>query len=270
MCISPIMIKKAKDCAFTAFSHHAVPCGKCYECRMARGAGWAFRLMQEHKRHTVSAFITLTYEDAFLPMADCGRPTLIKSDVQKYFKRVRKGNPKGVKYYACGEYGSRSFRPHYHAIVFSAGYGSLANNWDFGHVRIDPVEPASIAYVSGYCNKPQHKFTDGRVPEFSLMSKGLGSNYLTPEMVSYHQANMASFVTLPGGVKKGLPRYYRDKMFNDEQRRDLAAVAAAKHELDRVNGELAVGFDQYERSRNESVKAGIKRFVYNSKMRNKL
>lgn len=268
MCISPVMIKNEDFIEFRKFSHHSVPCGKCYECRMNRGAGWAFRLMQEEKQHSFSSFVTLTYDDSTLPIADCGRSTLVKSDVQKFFKRVRKRTLNKIKYYACGEYGPRSFRPHYHAIVFSAGTKALVESWDYGHVRIDPVNPATIAYVTGYCNKPQIRFSDDRLHEFSLMSKGLGSSYLTPEMIAYHKANMASYVTLEGGIKKGLPRYYRDKIFSDDEKLILAAAAEAKHELSIVEHEISLGWYESERRRSEAKKAGIKQQVFNLKKRN--
>lgn len=71
---------------------------------------------------------------------------------------------------------------------------------------------------------------DDRIPEFALMSKGLGSNYLTPQMIRYHQADPVERVhcTLPGGEKLSMPRYYKDKIFTSEQRGQIKAHWSAE------------------------------------------
>lgn len=270
MCISPIMIKNERYAVIgNSYSHHSVPCGKCCECRLRRGAGWAFRLQQENKVHPCSGFVTLTYDDAHLPFSDDGQPTLVKSDLQKYFKRVRKREPVGVKYYGVGEYGTKTFRPHYHAIVFSAGLNALVDSWEFGRVQVDPVNDATIGYVCGYVNKPHVKLI-GREPEFNVMSQGLGKSYITSEVVEFHRQNSANYVVLPGGIKKAMPRYYRDKIFDEWQREEMSKSALAKVQLLDVEGEIQVGFHELERLKNEAKKAAIKRQLFNSKNRKEL
>lgn len=86
-----------------------------------------------------------------------------------------------------------------------------------GNVDISKVSGASIAYTVKYINKgpwkPMHQ-NDDRVPEFPLMSKRLGSNYLTDQVIASFRSNITkSFVLLEGGVKMGLPRYYKNKIF---------------------------------------------------------
>ncbi|AXB22553.1 replication initiation protein [Lynx canadensis associated microvirus CLP 9413] len=45
--------------------------------------------------------------------------TLAKRDFQLFMKRLRKAFPdQKIRYFAAGEYGSETFRPHYHAILF--------------------------------------------------------------------------------------------------------------------------------------------------------
>lgn len=274
MCIAPMMVKNTNN--VRKYSFHAVPCGKCYECRMNRGAGWAFRLLQEEKQHACSSFVTLTYMDDKLSEVD-GLPTLVKSDLQNYFKRLRFNTKAKLKYYACGEYGSRTLRPHYHAILFGVSdTKAICDNWPDGSVRVDAVSAASISYVCGYVNKPAHKFTDGRQREFSLMSKRLGASYLTPEMIAYHKANMASFVTLEGGIKKALPRYYRDKIFDSAEKDILRGQHELKYELSLLEKEFLESkspgtFHQLERDEVEAVKAAIRKQNYNLRTkRNKL
>ncbi len=72
--------------------------------------------------------MTLTYDDEHLPINDYvdsdgvihGKPTLRKRDVQLFLKRLRKNYKydNHIKYFCCGEYGGKTFRPHYHLIIF--------------------------------------------------------------------------------------------------------------------------------------------------------
>ena len=67
-------------------------------------------------------FLTLTYNDDNLP-SDVG---LHKDDLQRFFKRLRKAlDTKKIRYFACGEYGDTTSRPHYHAIVFGLGLNEI-------------------------------------------------------------------------------------------------------------------------------------------------
>lgn len=263
MCISPIMIKNKNN--VRKYSHHSVPCGKCYECRKARGAGWAFRLKEEERNHDTAYFLTLTYDDDHLPGSPDGLPTLVKSDLQKFFKMLRKRQSVPVKYYACGEYGTRTFRPHYHAIVFGAREKNILSSWKHGNVHIGEVTPASVSYVVGYMNKPHVKITDDREPEFSVMSKGLGLSYVNDKTVRYHKENLASFVTLPGGVKTSMPRYLKQKIFDEKEREIIANRAEILHEIRLVSAERKFGYYVYVHNTNEAIKAAIKRQSFNLK-----
>lgn len=102
-------------------------------------------------------------------------------------KKLRKANPDHkLKYYLCGEYGGKTFRPHYHLILFDAVLPTIQKAWEHGSIHYGAVSGASIGYTLKYMAKPGkiplHQ-NDDRVPEFSLMSKGLGKNYLTEAMV---------------------------------------------------------------------------------------
>ena len=150
--------------------------------------------------------------------------TLVKTDVQKFFKRLRKRTPKDVriKYYACGEYGTRFRRPHYHIILFNSSEDNIVASWPFGHVDVGTVSGASIAYTIKYVNKgrfqPMHA-NDDRQPEFALMSKRMGDNYLSADVVAYHKNDLTkAFIVVDGGIRIPIPRYYKDKMFTQSER----------------------------------------------------
>lgn len=183
MCYSPITITvKRTD------EKQSVPCGKCPLCLARRVSGWSFRLLQEDKVSISSLFITLTYDTLHVPITCNGFMALKKRDLQLFFKRLRKANLASmhktgeygslpIKYYAAGEYGGRTKRPHYHIILFNAKLELIQEAWKLGQVHYGKVSGASVGYTLKYMCKPKtipmHR-NDDRQPEFSLMSKSWG------------------------------------------------------------------------------------------------
>lgn len=170
-CITPYQVKKKINPTETI----PVPCGKCPACMARRVSGWSFRLMQENKNHTSSHFITLTYDTNTVPISKNGFMSLCKRDIQLFFKRLRKAsNGILIKYYAVGEYGSKTFRPHYHLIMFGVPLDNIQPAWNQGQVHYGQLTEASVGYTLKYMCKPKlipmHR-NDDRQPEFSLMSK---------------------------------------------------------------------------------------------------
>jgi hypothetical protein len=151
-------------------------------------------------------------------------------------KRLRKDSDRKLKYYICGEYGGKKNRPHYHAIIFNADPEKVEKAWSFykignrrssiGSIFIGEVNEASIGYTLKYMQKPgkipMHK-NDDRLKEFSLMSKGLGANYLSPAMKKWHYSDLENrmYVPLKDGKKVAMPRYYKDKIYNDIQKQTI-------------------------------------------------
>ena len=116
-CIQPITIQVPIK-GFKAFQDLAVPCGKCIGCRIAKRKEWSLRMLHELTYHPQSSFITLTYDDYHLPSDN----SLKKRHLQLFIKRLRKNlGERRIKYFACGEYGGQTMRPHYHAILFGSG-----------------------------------------------------------------------------------------------------------------------------------------------------
>ena len=120
---------------------------------MAAAKAWALRCRLELQLHDSAVFTTLTYSDEKLP------PTLRKVDLQLFLKRLRRrlGSTRPVRFFASGEYGERTARPHYHAILYGLDKDRDADlieaTWGNGHTHTDSVSPASIAYVAGYTAK---------------------------------------------------------------------------------------------------------------------
>ncbi len=232
-CKVPIRVKNNRK-SNSDFLYNTVPCGKCLDCLKKRATNWSFRLQIEEKFHNIAYFVTLTYSDEYVPVTEHGELTLNKRDLQLFLKRVRKATScKTVRYYAVGEYGSTTQRPHYHLILFDVKDTVINACWThptskiaLGITDIQPVSPASVRYVTNYVCKPRLNDDElhGKQREFSTMSKGLGSQYLTPAMQAWHTQNLNNFVIQRGGIRLPLPRYYKDKLFDDRQKSQLKLV----------------------------------------------
>ena len=96
-----------------------------------------------------------------------GLPIVSKSDVQLFLKRLNKyahdhytSTFKNFRYFIVSEYGSTTFRSHYHAIFyvdnsrFAEGFkDSVSACWKYGINDTQPVENSACGYVSQYLNK---------------------------------------------------------------------------------------------------------------------
>ena len=112
-----------------------IPCRKCWACQLNYSAEWATRIMLEAKKSPgTNFFITLTYDDLHLPIAEkietetevfendgTWRGTVNEPDVVKFINSLRKSYERkgytGIKYFYCAEYGETTGRPHYHIIL---------------------------------------------------------------------------------------------------------------------------------------------------------
>lgn len=228
-------------------------------------AQWSFRLQQEESQSISAHFITLTYATHSIPFSRNGKLDLRKRDLQLFFKRLRKAHKraariqnnsggkrnsrnkvqkfdysKPIKYYAVGEYGGKYRRPHYHIILFNANIELIQPAWTnpetgkhIGNIFYGSVTSESVGYTLKYMSKNKNTYmskNDDRQKEFALMSKGLGINYVNPRSIKYHHAKIdRTFVTLHGGVKVAMPRYYRDKIFNEKQKEEARQFFQQKH-----------------------------------------
>lgn len=111
-CVKPRVIKCADG------QHRTVPCGQCIACRLNKVRDWTLRIMHEAKFYKDNVFLTITYSPENLP-AD---GSIHKEDLQLFLKRLRKAlGEEKIRYFACGEYGEKYSRPHYHLIIFGIG-----------------------------------------------------------------------------------------------------------------------------------------------------
>jgi len=207
-----------------------VPCGKCVSCLVNKRSDWSFRLQQEHKASRSAHFVTLTYDAKHLRTDG----SLCKRDLQLYLKRLRKKDETTrIRYYAVGEYGTKTGRPHYHILLFNSSENFIRSAWydskgeRIGLVHIGRVTPASIAYCTKYVIQ-RHEYPQGLEKPFATMSRsyGIGGMYLQDNMMEWHRDNDANYVATPDGGKGRLPRFYREKIWHKPTDRERISTAA--------------------------------------------
>jgi hypothetical protein len=222
-CVTPFY-KKLELVKGVQTGYIPFPCGKCPPCVRRRVSGWAFRLNKQSEQSNSAHFVTLTYNDEHITKTKNGLDTLVKADLQKFFKRLRKLTKEKISYYAVGEYGTDGQRPHYHIILFNANEKIVENAWTIdnnvlGNIHFGDAGDASVGYTLKYISKDKKvpMFNgDDRQKEFALMSKGLGKGYLTDQMIKWHtKGNIENKVYLPlkDGKKACMPRYYKEKLW---------------------------------------------------------
>lgn len=181
--------------------------------------------MQEIPVHRYCYFTTLTYDNNHVPRDANNMLTLNLVDMTKFWKRLRKNSGLTISYFYVGEYGTSYWRPHYHAIIFCnqpIEHSMIHKSWGLGQVDHGYLGDGAIPYALKYISKDKRipRFRDDlRKPEFRNMSKHLGMSYVTPRSIKYHQSDLFGryYLTLPGGIKLPMPRYYKSKLYTPEQ-----------------------------------------------------
>lgn len=248
-CFKPLQARRLDDGTITFNAMYGqgdsleLPCGQCTGCRMSRSKMWAVRCMHEASLHEHNSFITLTYNEQYLPKDG----SLNYRHFQNFMKRLRKRfNSVTIRFYMCGEYGENFSRPHYHALLFGLEFPDktlwkttsanahiyrseiLEQLWPFGYSSIGTVTLQSAGYVARYVMKKingnqadEHytriNFTTGEVikitPEFNRMSRkpGIASEWFEK---FYKDVYPHDSVILEGGKKMRPPKFYDKKYDN--------------------------------------------------------
>lgn len=237
-----------------------VPCGQCSGCRLERSRQWAIRCFHEASLYENNCFITLTYSDLFLP-AD--RSVSVR-EFQLFMKRLRKRYGPGIRFFACGEYGEKLSRPHYHACLFNHDFKDrelfserngqkyytseeLSEIWadpvsgyPLGHSLIGEVTFQSAAYVARYIMKKingemasdHYQYVDdlsGEIlslkPEFVTMSRRPGIGKGWLEAYEYEPYQHDQVIINGRPVRP--PKYY-DRQYEIEQPPAWRAIRAKR------------------------------------------
>lgn len=193
--------------------YNVVPCGKCEACLKRYVSAWSSRLSLCARGSNFSFFVTLTYADEHLPK----NAEVCKSDVQKFFKRIRKHfavyDDFDLKYVLISEYGPSedgTHRPHYHGLFFSNYCVDYPRFWSFGLVTCDEVLPERIHYVAMWHINKGFFVPAGKCENFRLSSKGLGYDAFVKYELENAKLNEWQFI-IDGEHPAPIHKYYKDK-----------------------------------------------------------
>lgn len=197
-----------------------IPCGQCVECKLERARDWAVRCVHEADSHKENSFITLTYSPENLPSDG----KVSKKHFQDFMKRLREAFPNNeIGYLACGEYGSKTKRPHYHACLFGIDFPDkkfvrtsdrgdkvynseeLTKIWKHGHTEIGQVTFQSAGYVARYVLKKQKDEPEYIPFQLSSKKRAIGKKWLQE---NWRDVFTHGELILKDGTRTKIPRYY--------------------------------------------------------------
>lgn len=258
-----------------------IPCGKCLDCRLQYARQWADRCVYESYYYPENEcyFVTLTYnpESIVDVNSEFFAGTLVKEHLQKFFKRLRrnieyheKAYDKKIRYFACGEYGDNTFRPHYHILLYGIdlhGYANipwipsksgkdqwrstyLEDIWQSGYVTFSEFTWKDAAYVARYTLKKvkgitaEYYMMNNLEPEFVVMSRkpGIGRTFYDDHKEDIYEFDSIIQKSPDGGRKAKPPKFYDSLLERDnpelykriKQRRKECAEYARELKLQRT------------------------------------
>lgn len=248
-------------CVRPLYKYIEIPCGNCIGCKLDYSRRWADRCLAEakHYRPEQCWFITLTYDDENLPVKEYYNEedgtvyflsNLVKRDLQLFLKRLRFNSGQKFRYFACGEYGGKTKRSHYHLCVFGlnlddliyykrSGLGDIYYNsplidksWNKGYAVVAPLTWETCAYTARYCTKKLAKNAKeffesaGLQPEFCLMSRkpGIGREFAEENAYELMRYRVVNVGTENGNKQIRSNRYFdsileiEDKLLYDDMK----------------------------------------------------
>lgn len=245
---------------------YPVPCHSCEGCRIDRRILWERRITSEFIKYR-SAFVTLTYDDYWLPWNKGAMlPSCKIDDVSKFLDNLRhyvrslpdwsfpKFCTKDFKVVFCSEYGDTKKRPHYHGLILGLDYAwfkkIIQDKWYRGIVDVGPIRAGGIRYILKYMDKQQYgernlrEFFDKGLecPKF-IFSPGIGKDFFISQIDNINKYGMAKI----GSRFVPIPTYWKNKLFNYC---DKNIYSVEKHRNQYVsemeNQARSLGFDGYD------------------------
>lgn len=241
MCLYPKYIKNPKYkpnkknkgkppiCKDKRLLYVPTKCGNCIECRKEKQREWKIRL-EEELRSNFGYFITLTISQEGIK--DLEEKTGLKwkenpneiatKGLRLFLERCRKDTSKSIKHWCVTELGGENDRIHLHGIFFGQKSAELIKkHWKYGFSFIGQYcSSRSVNYMTKYMLK-----VDIKHPTFKqivLASSGIGAGYMNRldylwQKQNYKRIEVATY-TFRDGTKMAMPKYYKDKIFTDEEK----------------------------------------------------
>lgn len=245
-CLSPIEIVNPHYKKIAQIDHFAefgkridykfeVPCGRCYLCRKRYSAQWRFRLRNEFQygNHDIAKcwFITLTIAPIYYHEALINASKFVRTFLEKYRYLTRKNfgrkNEHSVFHWIVSERGEKKGRLHFHGLLFDCKLSrrDIEKCWPFGFVAFKRMTLRRCCYVTKYITKyntPSACEASRNHQPRVWCSAGIGKCWITDQRKQWHtQKGLLIPFIVDNGQQYAMPRYYKGKIFNEEQKQIL-------------------------------------------------
>lgn len=230
-----------------------VGCGKCMECIKQKAREWQARLLEDIKTNTNGLFITLTFSNESILELNNEIKDLTGYNLdnqiatlatRRFLERWRKKYKKSLRHWLITELGHENTEHlHLHGIVWTQEKKEIEKMWKYGYVwtgtedGTNYVNEKTVNYITKYVTKIDEKHPNYK-PKI-LTSPGIGSNYTNTENAKnnqYKETDTREYYRTRTGHKIALPIYWRNKIYNDEERENLWLQKLDK-QIRWVNGE---------------------------------
>lgn len=196
------------------------PCGKCIVCKEKKRRQWAIRMENEKTFSKSCYFVTLTYEDSYLPYlhSDCPA-SLSKVHYTNFLKGLRKSLSYQVRFFGVGEYGSESSRPHYHFMFFLPKYVKMAdfrshitNCWKYGFNTVKDGSVTRMYYIAKYTVKgSSHPFGTLKPFQTCSINPPIGYRFFEQNLTLLDSDVTSNYIVSPSNRKSSIPRSFERK-----------------------------------------------------------
>ena len=213
----------------------AVGCGKCIECRKQKKREWQVRMLEDIKVNKNGKFVTLTFDReslqelqdnvGYIPDKYLQDNEVATLAVRRFLERWRKRFKISLRHWLVTELGhTGTERIHLHGIIWTDEPNDVITDiWKYGFVWFGSyVNEKTVNYIIKYINK-----VDNDHPNYQskvLTSKGIGKNYLNEYNSKTNKFNgkqTKEYYTTNNGLKINLPVYYRNNIYDEDEREQL-------------------------------------------------
>lgn len=161
--------------------------------------------------------------------------------IRKFNERWRKETGKAIRHWAITELGTNQTEHiHIHAIMWTDNIPLITKKWQYGYVwdgeykneqKINYVNQKTCGYITKYMHKMDqlHKHY---IPKM-LTSAGIGKAYINSHNASRNKYNgEKTILTYKSntGHEISLPKYYKDKLYTEEEKEKLWIIQMNKGE----------------------------------------
>lgn len=216
--------------------YQLIPCRHCWACNLNYSKDWATRITMECANYEHRYFVTLTYDEANLPLYGSmlytdkeGNISIFENDgtwtgtleprdlgrfmdnIRHYYRR--KYGIKNIKYFAAGEYGEKGQRPHYHLILFGV--------------------PLDIKQFHDFKIDKNHKL-----------------HWKSPELERFWGKGLVDIAEVEWSSAAYVARYCMKKINFDNDSLEYAKLGKLK-EFTRMSRRPAIGYRYYDKHKHE-------------------